>query len=128
MVAGYEVGNRVAEAMHPSHLFKGFLPTGSVGTIGAAAAAARILQLDEKGTFNALGIAGFILPIVQEIITLAVENTGTIRLNLSREERLPKAGSSRRCLQTGDQCCGFGGGYKVQKGFCRIVIDGPPKI
>ena len=64
VVAGYEVGNRVSEAIFPSHLSKGFQPTGTAGTVGAAAAASKALRLGSKEIYNALGIAGFILGIV----------------------------------------------------------------
>ncbi|MDP8217812.1 MAG: MmgE/PrpD family protein [Candidatus Theseobacter exili] len=63
VLAGYEIGNRVAASIFPSHMSKGVQPTGTVGTIGAAAAAAKLLGLDEEQTYNAFGIAGFILPI-----------------------------------------------------------------
>ena len=43
IVAGYEAANRPAAAMHPWHTLTGFLPTGTCGTFGAAAAAARLM-------------------------------------------------------------------------------------
>lgn len=63
MVAGYEVANRVAAAVHPSHTLSGFLPTGTCGTFGAAAAAAVLMGLDAEGILNALGIAGYLAPL-----------------------------------------------------------------
>lgn len=63
LVAGYEVANRIASSVHPLHTLSGFLPTGTCGAFGAAAAAARLLGLDEEGMTNALGIAGYLAPI-----------------------------------------------------------------
>jgi 2-methylcitrate dehydratase PrpD len=42
LVAGYEVANRVAAAGHPWQTLAGFLPTGTSGAFGAAAAVARL--------------------------------------------------------------------------------------
>ncbi len=63
VVAGYEVANRVASSMHPHHTLSGFLPTGTCGTFGAAAAVAKINNYSEVQTLNALGNAGYLLPI-----------------------------------------------------------------
>jgi 2-methylcitrate dehydratase PrpD len=63
IIAGYEVADRTAAAMHPYHTLSGFLPTGTCGTFGAAAAAARLMKLDLAGMLNALGNAGYLLPI-----------------------------------------------------------------
>ena len=54
---GYEVGIRVGEALGGSH-YDHWHTTGTAGTLGAAAASARILGLDEQATLNALGSAG----------------------------------------------------------------------
>ncbi|MFZ0128720.1 MAG: MmgE/PrpD family protein [Candidatus Dormiibacterota bacterium] len=54
---GVEVATKVAEAIYPRHYDAGFHSTGTLGTIGAAAAAARMLHLDAKTTAVALGIA-----------------------------------------------------------------------
>lgn len=58
MVAGYEVNGRVGRAIIPTHRERGFHPTGTCGTFGATAAAARLLGFDAEKTANALGIAG----------------------------------------------------------------------
>ncbi len=63
VVAGYEAANRPAAAMHPWHTLGGFLPTGTCGTFGAAAAAARLMGLDPKRLLSALGNAGYLLPL-----------------------------------------------------------------
>jgi 2-methylcitrate dehydratase PrpD len=63
IVAGYEASARPASAIHPHHTLAGFLPTGTCGTFGAAAAASKLMGLDTDGMLNALGNAGFLLPL-----------------------------------------------------------------
>lgn len=54
---GYEVAIRIGMAINPSH-YEFWHPTGTCGTFGAAAAAGKLLNLDEKGMAHAFGIAG----------------------------------------------------------------------
>ena len=54
---GFEVETAMAEVMNPPHYEKGFHATGTLGTMGAAAAAARVLGLDAAQTRTALAIA-----------------------------------------------------------------------
>jgi 2-methylcitrate dehydratase PrpD len=63
VVAGYEVADRAAAAMHPYHTLSGFLPTGTCGTLGAAVAVSKLMGQGYPEMLNALGIAGYILPI-----------------------------------------------------------------
>jgi 2-methylcitrate dehydratase PrpD len=55
--AGFEVGCKVAEAINPDHYMRGFHTSGTIGTFAAAAAAAKMLGLDERGVARTLGIA-----------------------------------------------------------------------
>jgi 2-methylcitrate dehydratase PrpD len=57
LAAGYEVQARVGIAVTSSHYARGFHPTGTVATLGVAAAAARLLGLDATDTEVALGLA-----------------------------------------------------------------------
>jgi len=58
-VAGFEVAARIAMALKPAdHYARGFHPTATCGTFGAAASAARLLNLNEVQFLSALGIAG----------------------------------------------------------------------
>ena len=57
IVLGYEVAIRVGEAMGPSH-YRFWHSTGTCGTFGAAAAAAKILGLSQPEVAMALGSAG----------------------------------------------------------------------
>ena len=55
--AGVEVACKVAETIDPRHYQDGFHSTGTIGVVGAAAAAARLLELDVETTRHAIGIA-----------------------------------------------------------------------
>jgi len=57
VVAGHEVQARIGEVLGGSHYARGFHVTGTIGTFGAAAAAATLLGLDEERTAHALGLA-----------------------------------------------------------------------
>ncbi len=54
---GFEVETTLGEVLNPAHYEKGFHATGTLGTMGAAAAAARLLGLDATQTRTALAIA-----------------------------------------------------------------------
>jgi 2-methylcitrate dehydratase PrpD len=56
-VAGFETEVRVALAAGPAHYEAGWHVTGTVGHLGAAAAAARLLHLDVTAVANVLGAA-----------------------------------------------------------------------
>jgi 2-methylcitrate dehydratase PrpD len=57
LVIGIDVSCRVGNAMYPDHYDRGWHITGSTGTLGAAAACARLLGLNVQQTAMALGIA-----------------------------------------------------------------------
>ena len=63
VVAGYEAAGRIAAAVHPHHTLAGFLPTGTCGAFGAAAAASRLMGHDADAMLNSLGNAGYLLPL-----------------------------------------------------------------
>jgi len=56
-VAGWEVGARIARAVYPALYLKGWQGTATIGTFAAAAAAGKLLKLDEHGMRNAFGLA-----------------------------------------------------------------------
>ena len=58
LVAGVEAECRLGLLLIPSHYARGWHATGTLGTFGAAAACAALLDLDEDGWLRALGIAG----------------------------------------------------------------------
>ena len=57
LVLGVDVECRIGNCMYPDHYLRGWHITGSTGTLGAAAACARLMGLDEQHTAWALGIA-----------------------------------------------------------------------
>jgi 2-methylcitrate dehydratase PrpD len=63
IVAGYEVANRICGVIHPSHQMRGFTPTSTGGTFGAAATAGKILNFNKDLYVKSFGIAGFLVPI-----------------------------------------------------------------
>ena len=56
-IMGFEIAAKLGSAMNPRHYEQGWHATGTLGTMGAVAAAARISGLDAKQTKYALGIA-----------------------------------------------------------------------
>lgn len=56
-VAGFEVEAVLGRAMNPSHYEQGWHCTSTIGTLGAAAAAARVMGLGAEATSGALAIA-----------------------------------------------------------------------
>lgn len=63
---GYEVFNRIGEAVQPSLYNKGFHSTGIIGGIAAAAACAKLLNLNIKEIYDAISLSalqsnGFLL-------------------------------------------------------------------
>jgi 2-methylcitrate dehydratase PrpD len=56
-LTGFEVECKIAEAINPRHYVGGFHSTGTIGTFGAAASAAKLLKLTRPQTAHAIGIA-----------------------------------------------------------------------
>jgi 2-methylcitrate dehydratase PrpD len=56
-IVGFELEGRLGRAMNPRHYQRGWHCTATIGTIGAAAAAARLFGLDVERTGHALAIA-----------------------------------------------------------------------
>jgi 2-methylcitrate dehydratase PrpD len=56
-ILGIEIECRIGKMVYPSHYDRGYHITGSAGVFGAAAAAGKVLGLDERGMTWALGIA-----------------------------------------------------------------------
>src|SRR5690349_19989655 len=59
IVAGYEVCCRLGNALDPtSHYARGFHPTATAGTYGAAAAAGKLFGLSQEQIISAFGVSG----------------------------------------------------------------------
>jgi 2-methylcitrate dehydratase PrpD len=56
-IAGFEVQARLCKAMNPQHYAAGWHSTGTVGTVGAAAAAAKLLGFDKDHIRTAIAIS-----------------------------------------------------------------------
>ena len=56
-IIGFEVSATIGTALNPAHYTRGWHATSSIGTLGCAAAAARLLGLDAAQTRHALGLA-----------------------------------------------------------------------
>ncbi|HEV3139862.1 MAG TPA: MmgE/PrpD family protein, partial [Vicinamibacterales bacterium] len=56
-VVGFEIEGRLGRAMNPRHYRRGWHCTSTLGTIGSAAACARLFGLDETRTAHAIAIA-----------------------------------------------------------------------
>lgn len=56
-LTGFEVECKIAEAISPSHYKRGFHSSGTIGTFGAAVAAAKLLDLDAERLAHMLAIA-----------------------------------------------------------------------
>jgi 2-methylcitrate dehydratase PrpD len=57
MIAGYEAGGTLGRAVLDSDIASNFRPTGICGPIAAAAAGARLLELNQEQTTAAIGLA-----------------------------------------------------------------------
>ena len=56
-VIGFEVGATLGATLNPEHYTRGWHATSTIGTLGCAAAAARLMRLDVTQTRHALAIA-----------------------------------------------------------------------
>jgi 2-methylcitrate dehydratase PrpD len=56
-LTGYETTCRIALLVAPGHFTRGFHATATIGSLGAAAACARLIGLDRSATARSLGIA-----------------------------------------------------------------------
>jgi len=56
-LAGFEVECKIAEAISPDHYKKGFHTSGTIGTFGAAIAAAKLMELSETQLRHTIGLA-----------------------------------------------------------------------
>ena len=124
IVAGYEAANRSAAAMHPYHTLSGFLPTGTCGTFGAAAAAAKLMQLSAEGMLNALGNAGYLLPL-----SMAEQLMGGYTIKIVQGGQAASAGIMAAGLaKTGiTGCPQVLEGSALKGGFTQITVRGEPK-
>lgn len=118
VVLGYEAQIRVGLAVSPSiFVDRTFLPPGTQGVFGAAAAAAKLLGFDAEATAGALGAASYIGPLAPfESFRLGAPSKDTIMgwANLSGLHAAELAAH------------GFGGpgaALEGEYGFCKTVAQ-----
>jgi 2-methylcitrate dehydratase PrpD len=125
IVAGYEAASRPAAAMHPYHTLSGFLPTGTCGTFGAAAAAAKLMCVDADCMLNAFGNAGYLLPI-----SMAEQLMGGYTVKIVQGGQAASAGimaaELARAGITG--CPQVLEGSELKGGFTQIALRAEPKF
>src|SRR5207245_9390727 len=102
-IAGFEVECCLGLVMNPRHYHeRGWHCTSSIGTLGAAAAAARMLGLDAPSTVHALGIAASLACGVKENLGSMVKplHAGMAARNGVMAAQLAKAGfvASKRSI------------------------------
>jgi aconitate decarboxylase len=118
VVAGYEVGCRVAMTGGASQLRRGFHPTATSGTFAAGAAAAKMLRLSSAKTVHALGIAG-----TQAAGLMAAQHASMVKR--MHPGRSAQAGVYGALLAAK----GFTGIEDILEapygGFCSTLIDNP---
>jgi 2-methylcitrate dehydratase PrpD len=125
IISGYEAANRIAASMHPFHTLSGFLPTGTCGTFGAAATSAKLFHLDSKQTLDALGNAGYILPI-----SMAEHLMGGHSIKIVQGGQAASAG----IIAAGLASHGIDGfpkvleGSELKGGFTQITCKSEPKL
>ncbi|MGI6596898.1 MAG: MmgE/PrpD family protein [bacterium] len=58
LAAGYEITIRAGESVMPTHYYRGWHPSATINTFGAAIVAGKLLGLDVKQMCHCIGIAG----------------------------------------------------------------------
>ncbi len=114
-LVGFEVECKIAEAIDPEHYNHGFHSTGTIGTFGAAAAAARLMNMPA--------------PAVRHMLTIASSMSSGIRVNFGS---MTKPLHAARAAQNGVVAAelasrGFTGGDEGldgRWGFFEVFGDG----
>jgi 2-methylcitrate dehydratase PrpD len=125
IIVGYEAANRPAAAMHPWHTLSGFLPTGTCGAFGAAAAFGKLHGFDKATMASALGNAGYLLPL-----SMAEHLMGGYTIKITQGGQGALAG----LMAAGLAGKGITGapyileGSALNGGFTKITTGGNPKL
>jgi len=96
VIIGYEAEVRLACAMQPSHYVRGFHPTSTCGTIGAAMGAAAMLgfsKIEMKDTLSAAAVsAAGMLKVIEDGSEIKPLNVGRAAVNALIAAFVAKAG------------------------------------
>jgi len=114
VIVGYEVSARVAATTHPEQILKGFIPVGTVGPYGAAAAVGKILGFDQNLMANALGIAGFLAPITR--IESFFNTCKPFHGGQAAQVGVVAALAAKE---------GFGGSKEIVESYCKGMVEKP---
>lgn len=115
-VLGYEAVIRIGAAVNPSHNNRGFSPNGTIGVFGAAAAAGKILGLNEDQMADAIGSAGMQASGLEEFV-----HDGSMSKFLNTGHSTMAGVISAILAQRG-----FTGSHTIlegKMGFCRAYSD-----
>lgn len=115
--AGYEAGGRIGESVIPESYFF-WHTTGTAGTIGGAAAAANLLNLNLEQTINCYGSAGTQAAGLWEFLKEGAMSK-VLHAGKSSYAGVLSAYLSQK---------GFTGASKIlegEKGFCRAMVQEP---
>jgi len=124
-VAGFEAETKIALAVNFHHYTKGWHPTATLGTFGAAAACAHLLKLDAAATATALALAAsFASGIKANFGTMTKPlHVGHCARNGLYAARLAQAGFTANAARVFEHKQGFldvfngPGTYDVQRGL-----------
>jgi 2-methylcitrate dehydratase PrpD len=118
MVAGYDVSLRIGHAVMPTHYTKGWHPSGTIQTFGAAVAAGKLLGLTEVGLRHAMGLAG----------TQAAGNFAHSSVRGMAKDLNPAKAAFNGVLAALLAQSGFTGSLDIlenRKGFLALYTDSP---
>ncbi|MCC6531025.1 MAG: MmgE/PrpD family protein [Burkholderiales bacterium] len=93
-IVGFEICGKLGSVMNPRHYEQGFHATGTLGTMGAVAGAARIKGLDSQHVRWALGVAA--------------SSASGIRQNFGTDTKPFHAGNAARAGVLATQLAGYG--------------------
>ncbi|WP_028315694.1 MmgE/PrpD family protein [Desulfatibacillum aliphaticivorans] len=125
IAAGYEAADRIAAAMHPWHTLGGFLPTGTCGTFGAAAAAGRLLDFEPAVMASAFGNAGYLLPISTAETLMGGFTVKIVQGGQSASAGLMAAGLAQRNITGAPYIVE---GSHLNGGFAKITTAADPTL
>lgn len=115
LTVGVEVGLRMADAVGASYAERGWDPTGIAGSIGAAAAGARLADLSHAATMQALGVAA-----TQGAGLRAAQGSDVWALHVGRAA----ANGLEAALQCGAGFSGPAVGIEGRRGFMPVAAPG----
>ena len=116
LVVGFETACRVGLAIYPWHYNRGWHITGTAGIFGAAAAAGKILGLDEQRMVWALGIAATQSAGLREMFGSMCKN---LHIGRAAQNGLTSALFAAKGFTSSSQS------LEAPRGFTRVLGDNP---